>query len=201
MRVLVIDKADIYRMGLVSLLKGMSTFTEVIELEDDTQLIDLTNKFDDIGLVLLNPEFSEFSDISSVSSMCRLMPRAKIILISDQGEVSHEDISCIDRAAPINSLKKMIGTELVKRRSTAEKIDVSCIDAALRTTKNRMFQGLSRRRLQVLELIADGHSNRDISKLLDLKEGTVRAHAHAVLKKLGVESRTQAALMYRQDAA
>src|SRR5439155_4798928 len=54
--------------------------------------------------------------------------------------------------------------------------------------------GLTRRESEVLQLLALGHSNREISRQLFLSEKTVKAHLAAVFRKLGVSNRTQAAL-------
>jgi two-component system, NarL family, response regulator DegU len=54
--------------------------------------------------------------------------------------------------------------------------------------------GLTRREWDILNLLAEGHSNRDISKRLYLSEKTVKAHLAAVFRKLGVSNRTQAAM-------
>lgn len=52
--------------------------------------------------------------------------------------------------------------------------------------------GLTDRQSQVLALMVRGMSNRDIAEQLQLSEGTVKIHATAVFKTLGVASRTQA---------
>jgi DNA-binding NarL/FixJ family response regulator len=54
--------------------------------------------------------------------------------------------------------------------------------------------GLTRRETDILELLAEGHSNRTISRRLFLSEKTVKAHLAAVFRKLGVSNRTQAAM-------
>jgi DNA-binding NarL/FixJ family response regulator len=54
--------------------------------------------------------------------------------------------------------------------------------------------GLTRRESDVIELLASGASNRDISRQLFLSEKTVKAHLAAVFRKLGVTNRTQAAM-------
>jgi two-component system response regulator DevR len=54
--------------------------------------------------------------------------------------------------------------------------------------------GLSLRERQVLEFIADGHTNRQIADRLDLAEKTVKNYVSGLLAKLGLESRTQAAV-------
>jgi DNA-binding NarL/FixJ family response regulator len=53
---------------------------------------------------------------------------------------------------------------------------------------------LTPREREVLAAIADGRSNREIARLLRLSEKTVKAHVSAVLAKLGVQDRTQAAV-------
>jgi DNA-binding NarL/FixJ family response regulator len=55
--------------------------------------------------------------------------------------------------------------------------------------------GLTRREADVLELLAVGGSNREISRQLYLSEKTVKAHLAAVFRKLGVTNRTQAAMI------
>ena len=56
---------------------------------------------------------------------------------------------------------------------------------------------LSERELEVLRLLADGRSNREIAAPLFLAEGTVKNHVTNVLAKLGARDRTQAALRAR----
>ncbi len=52
--------------------------------------------------------------------------------------------------------------------------------------------GLTLRERQVLQLVAKGLTNREISTLLGVKIGTVNTHVHHILGKLGVANRTQA---------
>ncbi len=55
--------------------------------------------------------------------------------------------------------------------------------------------GLTRREADIMELLAAGNSNREISRKLFLSEKTVKAHLASVFRKLGVTNRTQAAMM------
>lgn len=61
------------------------------------------------------------------------------------------------------------------------------------------FDQLTRRQLEVLDLMAQGLSNQDIGDRLGLNLSTVKTHVTGVLKALGVESRTQAVLLVKES--
>jgi len=58
-----------------------------------------------------------------------------------------------------------------------------------------LTQKLTDREIGVLQLLAKGMNNREIANQLHLSEGTVRNHVSAILEKLGVSDRTQAAVI------
>jgi DNA-binding NarL/FixJ family response regulator len=60
---------------------------------------------------------------------------------------------------------------------------------------SRGFGALTGREREVLALLADGRSNREIARVLTVSEKTVKTHVSAILAKLGVADRTQAALL------
>ncbi|MDF3351808.1 response regulator transcription factor [Sulfitobacter sp. KE34] len=60
---------------------------------------------------------------------------------------------------------------------------------------------LTRRQYEVLEGLANGHSNKEIARSLDLSEATVKSHVRQVMRKLDVDNRTQAALLARDFLA
>lgn len=57
--------------------------------------------------------------------------------------------------------------------------------------------GLTQRQLDVLKLVAEGHSNRKIAEMLGLSVHTVKLHLHNVYLRLGARNRTEAAMRYR----
>jgi LuxR family transcriptional regulator, maltose regulon positive regulatory protein len=57
---------------------------------------------------------------------------------------------------------------------------------------------LSEREIEVLAMMAQGHSNRVIGERLFISTGTVKTHAHHIFQKLGVKNRKQAILRGRQ---
>jgi DNA-binding NarL/FixJ family response regulator len=51
------------------------------------------------------------------------------------------------------------------------------------------FGGLTRRQLQIVQLLKTGASNKEIARALGISDGTVKVHLHAIYEKLGVTSR------------
>ena len=64
------------------------------------------------------------------------------------------------------------------------------------TTQNGIFEIMSGREMEVVELIAEGLSNREISARLFISDGTVRNHISTIMEKTGLEHRTQIAVKY-----
>jgi len=73
--------------------------------------------------------------------------------------------------------------------------DAAGLVAARPGADSRGIRSLTAREREVLAQLADGRSNREIAKLLSLSEKTVKTHVSAILAKLGVADRTQAALL------
>lgn len=76
---------------------------------------------------------------------------------------------------------------------------LECVQGRLETRKSggeAFFEDLSKREMEVVELIAEGYSNQEIADKLFLSNGTVRNHVSLILEKTGLEHRTQIAVQY-----
>ncbi|MDD4096584.1 MAG: response regulator transcription factor [Oscillospiraceae bacterium] len=65
-----------------------------------------------------------------------------------------------------------------------------------KTTENSVFELMSVREMEVVELIAEGLSNKEIAARLFISDGTVRNHISTIMEKAGLEHRTQIAVKY-----
>ncbi|CAO3440605.1 LuxR C-terminal-related transcriptional regulator [Azospirillum endophyticum] len=78
-------------------------------------------------------------------------------------------------------------------------VPAPAIGATMRGGAPGIFDGLTRRQLEVLDLLAQGLSNQEIGERLGLNLSTVKTHVTGVLKALGVGSRTQAVLLVKES--
>ncbi|GIH77925.1 helix-turn-helix domain-containing protein [Planobispora longispora] len=74
------------------------------------------------------------------------------------------------------------------------------VDDAGFNAEPRVVTGLSRRETEVMELIANGHSNGEIARHLFLSEKTVKNHVNRIYAKLGVDSRMTAIDVWLEQA-
>jgi len=91
-----------------------------------------------------------------------------------------------------------LGGDRVAELTAATDAPVLFANAADPSAANDPFHVLTRREREVLERVADGLSNKDIARQLDLQEVTIKAHLRQVFRKLSVRNRTQAASLMLQ---
>ena len=87
-----------------------------------------------------------------------------------------------------------LGLRLTKSRETivVQEVPVAVATAFSRDDAKRESLSITRRELEILELIAQGLSNREIAEKLYVSENTVKTHSSRVFDKLGAKRRTQA---------
>jgi len=72
------------------------------------------------------------------------------------------------------------------------------VEPEVRSTKDTLVEALSEREIEVLQLIAQGKTNKEIARQLILAPGTIKAHAASIYRKLDVSNRTEAVSRARQ---
>jgi LuxR family maltose regulon positive regulatory protein len=116
-------------------------------------------------------------------------PDGYIRLFLDEGEPMRQLLHVLETSlAPNNSLRDYV----VRLLNAFTAVHAQLAPAAHSPTHSRLVEPLSARELEVLRLLAEGHSNRDIAATLVISVGTVKSHINHILGKLAAHSRTQA---------
>jgi DNA-binding NarL/FixJ family response regulator len=200
-RVLLLDDHEIVRRGLKDLLQAEPGIEVVAEAgtvaEVRAQIPSLS-----IDVAVLDGRLPDGSGIDVCRDLRSAHPRVRALILT-----SYDDeqalFSAIMAGASGYLLKQVRGTDLVAAvRAVAA--GRSLLDPAVTARVLQRVRGdqpddrlasLTERERRVLELVADGMTNRQIAGELFLAEKTVKNHVSNLLAKLGLERRTQAAVL------
>jgi len=155
-------------------------------------------------IVLMDIQLPDISGIECTARLKQLLPAVQIIMVT-----VYEDTERIYKALRAGAcgylLKRCSPEELVfairevrqggapMSREIARKVIASFREPATNVSE---VEGLSPREREILELLANGHPNKEIAARLGLTDGTVRWHLRHVYNKLHVRSRMEAALKF-----
>lgn len=203
LKLLVVEDHALVREGLVRLLKQLEDDVTIVEAADgEAALIALASSDFDLVLTdLAMPNTDGFTTLDIVRQRHPDLPVAVISAYDDQPTVTrvlnHGASGFIPKAysgdALLNAVREILhGNIFTPGASTQAKMDdVRPLPPSGGSVTPGEI-GLTDRQAQVLALMMRGLANRDIAKQLDLSEGTVKIHATAIFKALGVNSRAQA---------
>jgi DNA-binding NarL/FixJ family response regulator len=207
-KVLVVDDHEIVRRGLSAFLRSMTDVDEVVEAGSGAEALALlrANQGNDLpDIVLLDVHMPRASGLATARTISEEFPALPFVFLTGhkeaeavRGAVALGASGFIFKDASTDDIETAIRTAV--RGGAYFDADAA---AALRAPAlaDDPFRTLTPRESEVLRLVAEGLSNRDIGLALNLSERTARTHVSALLGKLGVSSRTQAAiLVMRFDA-
>ena len=202
-RILIVEDQTLMRQGLKTILDlepGLRVAGEAADGEAGVRLaLDLRP-----DVILMDVQMPEMDGIEATRAICAAWPEAKIIILTTFGRDDYVFQGV--RAGALGFLLKDTPAddliETVRRVHAGEPfIQPEIASRLLRELINPQdtpIERLSDREREVLVLVAQGQSNREIAESLVLAEGTVKNHVSNVLSKLQAENRTQAADIARR---
>ena len=206
MKILLVDDHTLVRKGLVHLLGSCLSDVEVDEAENaDGALAKLGESAYDVALVDIRmPGRDGLELLKEIRSQWKV----PVIILSSYDNGEYVKTALADGAAGY-LLKDTTPDDLIQAitvamsgsgnvlspRAVRNMFEATTAAPAVREQPAHADAGLTKRESDVLQLLAKGCSNREISRQLFLSEKTVKAHLAAVFRKLGVTNRTQAAMV------
>ena len=204
LKLLVVEDHALVREGLVRLLGQLEEDVSVLESADFESALNLLDNEGEFDLILLDLALPGIDGFAGLDILRRRYPAMPVAVVS-----AFDDTPTITRVLNLGASgfipKAFSGEHLLSaiREVLAGNIfrptgqQGARLDDATPVPPSRISVrpdevGLTERQAQVLALMVRGLSNRDIADQLALSEGTVKIHATAVFKALGVSSRTQA---------
>ncbi|MGB0682457.1 MAG: response regulator transcription factor [Magnetovibrionaceae bacterium] len=190
MRVIIAEDRSALRSKLQDALSEASG-----EDKDATvDFVDLDNLPDDAANLLIVDVAGDGDEAREALSAWRdANPDAPVLLLADgltplgEGKVGRLADAVLPRSGSVQGLGAMVSKLLSADEEQAPKKP-----PLTRKDAGKALEGLTKREREVLGLLTQGFSNRDIADALGLREITVKVHLKSVYRKLSVKSRTQA---------
>ena len=195
-RVLLVDDHNVVRSGLATFLRAYDDLELVGEAKNGLEAVRLCRQVKP-DVVLMDLMMPEMDGIAATNAILEEYPDVKIIAMTSFEE--EELVHGVLAAGAISYLLKNVASEelskairdAVSGRSTLSPEAARVLVQATRPT-TQPSSGLTEREREVLNLVAQGHSNQQIADALVVSLATVKAHISSILGKLQVSSRTEA---------
>src|SRR5437016_10071316 len=195
--IVLVDDHKLVRDGVKTILERGTEFRVVGEADNGSDAVALCKKTGP-DLILMDIGLPGMNGIESTTELLRHCPGVKVVVLSmydDENSV----VSAIRSGARAFVLKKASSTDLLDALRTVAKggsyLSSQVSDRLLTRIqrgdlepKESPLEGLSPRELQVLRLVAEGKTSKDIAIMLDLGLQTVRSYRKTMMKKLGVNN-------------
>jgi two-component system nitrate/nitrite response regulator NarL len=204
MRVLLIDDHALFRIGLRELLerRGIDVVDAVGECDEGIRRVTATAP-DVVLLDMRMPKASGLDMLRRLRAADQTMPVAMLTTSDDERDL----IDSLQAGAQGYLLKDMEPDELIAaledmlagKTVVAKELTGALAKAVSGDTPvvepKRAFSDLTPRERQILCHVAEGQSNKTIARELGISDGTVKLHVKAILRKLNVRSRVEAAVI------
>jgi DNA-binding NarL/FixJ family response regulator len=205
-RVIVVDDHPIFRLGMATALREMEGIDLVGEAATAGEVPDLMSGHE-IDIVLLDLHLPDGSGLEVNRWIARDHPGVKVVVLT-MSEDHQATIAAVrdgalgyivkgaDPSRVEHVIRSVMAGDVVLEHGVAQAIAEL---AQLRSTeKSSPFPQLSRREIDILELVARGLDNQSIARELVLSSKTVRNHVSNVLAKLNAGDRSQVIVLARR---
>ncbi|URM33437.1 response regulator transcription factor [Cytobacillus firmus] len=213
-KIVIIDDHQLFREGVKRILDFEKSFNVVAEGDDGSEAMALMEEYDP-DVIIMDINMPNTNGVEATRQLINKYPESKVIILSihdDENYVTH----ALKTGASGYLLKEMDADALVEavkvvadggsylhpkvthnlvneyRRLAAEGTSNSSYS---QVEIRRPLHLLTRRECEVLQLLADGKSNRGIGEALYISEKTVKNHVSNILQKMNVNDRTQAVVV------
>ena len=198
-RILIADDFPVVRSGLRRLLDSKPDLEVVAEAADGHEAVEIALK-EDIHLAILDVSMPRLTGIQAAAELHKRKPEIRLLMLSmhDSEQFLFEALKA---GASGYVLKSGADTDIVDACRAAMRGESFLYPSAVTTLVRdyverggrgeEQFDVLTPRELEVLKLIAEAHTSKEIAELLFISIKTVERHRQNILEKLGMSDRVE----------
>lgn len=199
LKLLIVDDHALFREGLCHVLRELDEQATILEAPDYERALQHAAANPELDLVLLDLNMPGKDGFTALDSFATRYPTLPVVILSASSLRS--DIQRALDAGAMGYIPKdttsaiMLGAlRLILAGGIYIPPNLAQADTPAALDRPRNSTALTPRQLDVLALLVQGISNKDIATRLGLSEGTVKMHVTSIFRELGVSNRTQATL-------
>ena len=202
---LIVDDQTVFRQGLRALLELCPDVTVLGDAADGLEALQKAREFHP-DVILMDVKMPRYDGLQATSLIKQELPEVKVIILTVHGnepELVYQAIKAgaigyVSKTSGIDDILKAIRSVTHGEAVVASPALTSLVAFIGHSSDNLSAQpwpadALSSREQEVLDLVAEGLSNREIAHSLCISESTVHSHLHNILDKLHLANRVQAA--------
>lgn len=209
MKILIADDHELFREGLRHVLGQLEDNVQVVEAGDFSQAFVLAESHPDIEIVLLDLNMPGANWDEGLPRLRNTLPTEVPVVVLSAADDRRSVLQAVEMGAAgfipktsssrvmLSALKLVLSggvylpPALIERSNPrGEGLNPAVVEQAMSI--------LTPRQREVLGLLGEGKSNKEIARILELAEGTVKLHVTAILKALNVNNRTRAVVAAAQ---
>jgi DNA-binding NarL/FixJ family response regulator len=205
MKLLVIDDHPVVRDGLATLLRQLGPEVTVLTAEGASQGLGVADAHPDLDVVILDLMMPGSDGFTALHEFGRLQPQLPVVVLSSSEDprdvrraLASGALGYIPKSAPPRTILAamqfvLAGNVYVPTLMAQE--TAATRDQAQDHGLPKSGVTLTSRQIDVLRLLCEGRSNKEIGRALGVSQKTVKVHVTAIFKALNVANRMQAAAM------
>jgi len=203
-RLVIADDHELARAGLRSMVGGEPGLEIVGEATNGREALELCRRYEP-DLALLDMRMPEMDGLAATRAIKQELPRTAVVIVT-----MHENPDYLFEALKagaagyllkdasqrevVTAIRRVLRGESLLNQDLATQLLRRLAGEASGVATPRPPERLTPREHEVLRLLAQGQTNREIAKSLVVSVGTVKVHVEHIIAKLGVSDRTQAAV-------
>ena len=208
MKILVADDHKLVRDGLKPFLLELAPDVEVLDAANMDEALAVASAASDLGLVLLDLMMPGMDGLKGLEALRAKCPAVPVVIVSGFSSRDHV-VSAVQAGAAgfipktvsgtamVNALRLVLSGEKYLPSSTffddpGNQMSMPSTAPAKPAGVPPPFDKLSRREAEILALLVEGRTNKEIALCLDLQEITIKVHLRNVYRKIGAANRAQA---------
>lgn len=193
-RVLIVDDHAVVQQGLIAIINEESEMTVVGQAQNGIEAIKLFRK-EQPDVTLMDLRMPEMGGVEAITALCAEFNTARIIVLTtyDGDEDIYRGLRAGAKGYLLKDSKPSELRSAIRTVHAGQQYIPPHVGAKLVQRMNN--PELTDRELEVLQLVAQGMSNLEISVALTITENTVKSFVNRILSKLGAKDRTQATII------